>query len=696
MAQDISNEITTESGFQAKRLLRDDALLEIHLGARTRRGQVVSPALILTPGSDPAGRTLLQQLWNTGNRLRHPNILRMLDWIELEGRPFLLTEHAPGITLLRLMHSYRSRDEAMPAAIAMEIGRQICAGLSRAHGEGTPPPAPDPIIHGALHPGLVIITRGGVVKIAGFGAPPPRSGESISAGSDLQVVPLAYAAPEVARGDPPSPASDLFSLGVLLFEMLASTPLYPVGDTPLLTQVRRADIDDRLALLEHCPVDVVAVVAMLLTPTPAERCTSAREAGRAMGAAIPPGSSELGALKETVRATLEKSETEGEDQDTLSLPLYHHGGEERKPSEEAAPQVVPPSGPASPPTSRSQVPEQGSAQADLKNPTHLLEHQDTARDDRPDQESETPTPLVAPQGAAQDDPLTADHQAHSRDKAAGHATPVSPQESGAEAEAAQAPAGIVSWPVDPASPHPEALPGPERTGGDAWIDLAREGPAFGTEHLPSPEEDMAAYRRSRRLRRLLLLLFFTMVLAAASWAAKQPTGQALLDYARYRLQTVAADAGSDRDSESTGMPEDLPGLEPFPVASIQPRTDGEDNSKENAGQTILPGLESQGQQAETAQAQAGEDGNPEKPRHLVNKAVGYLYLKTVPPADVYIDGVKLPVRTPLKGYPVARGRRKLVVKTDDGETRGPFTIIVKAGKRKYIKTIVIRKKRRKH
>ncbi len=263
--------------------------------------------------------------------------------------------------------------------------------------------------------------------------------------------------------------------------------------------------------------------------------------------------------------------------------------------------------------------------------------------------------------------------------------------------------GIISWPVDESDAHPRARPEPNREDPESWDRLAEIAPAFGQEALPSPAEDLAAYRRARRVRRLVFLLVAGVVAAAAGWGLKQPAGKALVAYARTRLGTLDDQPGDTARDAGKGISSLLDTV----VATGDGTGGAPGTSSTGAVESTALGAAASGDPrpieeaprgTDVSEARNGEDGDraasqaPSRP--LVNMAVGYLYLKTVPPADVYIDGVKLSERTPLRGYPVAKGRRKLVVKTDSGETRGPFTIIVRAGKKKFIRTIVIDRKRK--
>src|SRR5919197_827400 len=138
--------------------------------------------------------------------LSHPNITQLYDYGDARGRPFMVLEYLPGGTLEDVL----SDGMPLPDATTERITRDIAAGLAHAHQHG--------IVHRDLKPGNVLFDAEGRAKIADFGiARLGRGGTLTDAGTVLGTA--AYISPEQAAGETATPASDVYSLGVLVFRM---------------------------------------------------------------------------------------------------------------------------------------------------------------------------------------------------------------------------------------------------------------------------------------------------------------------------------------------------------------------------------------------------------------------------------------------------------------------------------------------
>ena len=142
--------------------------------------------------------------------LSHPNIVAVYDRGRTEdGAYFIAMEYAPGGTLKERIR----REGALTPAAAVGVAGQIADALSAAHEKG--------VIHREIKPQNVLVTRSGDVKVTDFGIARATSSASSGATAEGFVLGTAdYMAPEQAKGEPVGPASDLYSLGVVLYEML--------------------------------------------------------------------------------------------------------------------------------------------------------------------------------------------------------------------------------------------------------------------------------------------------------------------------------------------------------------------------------------------------------------------------------------------------------------------------------------------
>ncbi|HEX4381674.1 MAG TPA: protein kinase [Myxococcales bacterium] len=143
--------------------------------------------------------------------LQHPNVVGVFDTGEQQGRPFLVTELLQGETLRQ-----RLARGAIPLLQARSWAEQLAAGLSAAHAKG--------LVHRDLKPSNIFITSDGFVKILDFGL--VQLAESLEPDSHRIAGTIGYMAPEQVRGLPVDARADLFSFGVVLYEMLAGRRVF--------------------------------------------------------------------------------------------------------------------------------------------------------------------------------------------------------------------------------------------------------------------------------------------------------------------------------------------------------------------------------------------------------------------------------------------------------------------------------------
>jgi eukaryotic-like serine/threonine-protein kinase len=199
-----------------------------------------------------------------GARLSHPHIVAVLD----AGMDFLVMELVRGPNAGVLL---RRRGGLEPVE-AVHLLAQVCAALQHAHDQG--------LVHRDVSPGNILVDRGGrTAKLADLGLAGPVGEGARACGADTVGTP-GYVAPEVAAGAAPSPASDLYSLGVVAHRFLVGAPrvlrVDPDATAPLATAVAPPPpilAEDRPDL----PVGLVEAVQRALNPDPAARQASATE-----------------------------------------------------------------------------------------------------------------------------------------------------------------------------------------------------------------------------------------------------------------------------------------------------------------------------------------------------------------------------------------------------------------------------------
>jgi serine/threonine-protein kinase len=235
-------------------------------------------------------------------RVRHPNVVPMLDIVTTAGEPpFLVMEYVQGESLARLLGSLRERGERAQAPVACSIVVGMLLGLHAAHEAKGERGESLGIVHRDVSPQNVIVGRDGVARLLDFGVAKAVGRLQTTREGQFKGK-LAYTAPEVVRGAPVTRASDIYSAGVVLWEALTGSRLF-VGenDANLLERVLFAPIVAPSLRAKDLAPALDAVVLRALARDPKQRFSTAREMARAIEAAIPiAGRSEVGAWVESL------------------------------------------------------------------------------------------------------------------------------------------------------------------------------------------------------------------------------------------------------------------------------------------------------------------------------------------------------------------------------------------------------------
>jgi eukaryotic-like serine/threonine-protein kinase len=153
-------------------------------------------------------------------RLQHRNAIAMFDVVEDDGDPCLIMEYVPSRSLSAVL---AERGTLPPEEVA-DIGAQVAAALAAAHAVG--------IVHRDVKPGNILLGENGTVKITDFGISKALDDGTVTTQTGMAGTP-AYLAPEIARGEDPSRASDVFSLGSTLYHAVEGHPPFGTNTNPL-------------------------------------------------------------------------------------------------------------------------------------------------------------------------------------------------------------------------------------------------------------------------------------------------------------------------------------------------------------------------------------------------------------------------------------------------------------------------------
>ena len=196
--------------------------------------------------------------------LNHPNIVSIFDRGRAEGTYYIAMEFLDGRTLKELL----VRHGPTPIPVAIDYARQILGALAFAHRNG--------IVHRDIKPHNIVVGPDGHLKVTDFGI--ARSGASQMTEAGSIVGTAQYLSPEQARGAPVDARSDLYSLGIVLYEMLTGKVPY-TGDTPVEIAMKHLSAipETPSTLREDVPHDLDAVVMRALAKDPDQRYASAEE-----------------------------------------------------------------------------------------------------------------------------------------------------------------------------------------------------------------------------------------------------------------------------------------------------------------------------------------------------------------------------------------------------------------------------------
>ncbi|RMG11356.1 MAG: serine/threonine protein kinase [Deltaproteobacteria bacterium] len=219
----------------------------------------------------------------------HPNIVRVLDFEaadEATGAPYLVMEYIDGPDLRRIIFEAASKKLWIPFDIGASIVAKAARGLDYAHRFAGPDGRPLDVIHRDLSPQNIMLTTGGVVKVVDFGIA-KAAGRNTRTQAGVIKGKYAYMAPEQVEGRPLDPRTDIFALGILLYEVMTyvnpfrherdeATLLAVTGEDPVHPKERRADLPD----------DLCRIALKALAKDPAERFQTAGEFADAIEAAV--------------------------------------------------------------------------------------------------------------------------------------------------------------------------------------------------------------------------------------------------------------------------------------------------------------------------------------------------------------------------------------------------------------------------
>jgi eukaryotic-like serine/threonine-protein kinase len=214
------------------------------------------------------------------SELSHPNIVQVHDFDrDAEGRYFIVMEWIDGIDLFSWIESFRGAPTPWHevAAIGVEILRGLGAAHERVDGAGNPAP----VIHRDVSPQNVLLSVQGMVKLADFGLARAADRNTMTAPGTIKGK-LGYMAPELIKRAPASPRSDLYSVGIVLWEALTGKRLYGGDAMDQVKKILANQVPQLRDVRSDVPLPLAEVVHGALSFDPADRFERAEEMQRAL------------------------------------------------------------------------------------------------------------------------------------------------------------------------------------------------------------------------------------------------------------------------------------------------------------------------------------------------------------------------------------------------------------------------------
>jgi serine/threonine protein kinase len=206
--------------------------------------------------------------------LKHRNIVQIFDvGLGDDGQYFLVMEYVDGKDLGAVQKGNEVKRKRLPFDLALHIGAEICEALEHAHSAKAPDGKPMSLVHRDVSPSNVLLSRAGEVKLTDFGI--AKRAEQEQTGTGGVRGKFAYISPEQARNEHIEPRSDVFSVAILIWEMVTNRRLFSgMGDLEALRAVREAQVQRPSEVEPRVNPDVDKLLMAALSRDPKRRPTA--------------------------------------------------------------------------------------------------------------------------------------------------------------------------------------------------------------------------------------------------------------------------------------------------------------------------------------------------------------------------------------------------------------------------------------
>lgn len=214
--------------------------------------------------------------------LRHPNIVQIQELGQIDGVFFISMEYIDGIDLARVIKIRRALQQSIPLEIVLDIGIAVCRALEYAHNECDPDGRPLNMIHRDVTPHNILISKKGECKLTDFGIAKASQNIAETAVGELKGK-ISYMSPEQAEGKPLDVRSDLFQVGIVMYEMLTLKKMFEGNsDQSILSKIQHAQFEPPRRIISGVPKHVEQVVMRALANDPLARYQTSLELRKAL------------------------------------------------------------------------------------------------------------------------------------------------------------------------------------------------------------------------------------------------------------------------------------------------------------------------------------------------------------------------------------------------------------------------------
>jgi predicted Ser/Thr protein kinase len=267
----MAEEVMLNDRYRLSEEIGQGGMAVVYKGEDTLLGRAVA-IKVLRPhyASDEGFLTRFRYEAQAAAKLAHPNIVGIFDIGQDGDCHYLVMEYVEGQSLKEII----AAEPPLPVQRALDLAIQICAAVGHAHQAG--------IVHRDVKPQNVLVTEDEWVKVADFGIAKALAAASATE-TGVVLGTARYLSPEQAAGEPATPASDVYALGVVLYEMLAGSPPFEAEtDVGLALKHLQEEPSPLHERNPHVPPTVERIVERAMAKDPAARYATAEELGQAL------------------------------------------------------------------------------------------------------------------------------------------------------------------------------------------------------------------------------------------------------------------------------------------------------------------------------------------------------------------------------------------------------------------------------